>query len=55
MLSMDARVRYTLRLLDGRWEGWGWFATTSAVFIFPRVTQKNPTQTGYGPQRGIVP
>ena len=33
---------FTLRLLDGRWEGLGWIITTSAFFIFPRVTQKNP-------------
>ena len=42
MLSMDARVRFTLRLPDGWWSGWGWIITTEAYFIFPRVTQKNP-------------
>ena len=42
MLSMDARVRFTLRLPDGRWRCWGWIITTEAFFIFPRVTQKNP-------------
>ena len=42
MLSMDARVRFTLRLPDGGWRCWGWIITTEAFFIFPRVTQKNP-------------
>ena len=56
LCSLWTRVSvFTLRLPDGWWSGWGWIITTEAFFIFPRVTQKNPTQTGYGPQRGIVP
>ena len=51
MLSMDARVRFTLRLPDGGWRGWGWIITTEAFFIFsPGHAEEPPLKPDTDPR-----